>query len=81
MKETLTRYISQELLSGRKPGGISEDEELLLSGLLDSLGIMQLVAFIEDELALGVPPEDVTIENFRSVRKIHDYLERRGIPE
>ena len=73
----MTRFISEQLLSNRVPGGVSEDDDLLGSGLIDSVGIMQLVLFIETEFAMDVPPEDVTIENFQTVTKIGAYLEGR----
>ena len=74
MKTTLMNYIVEELLSGRRREEIDENHDLLLSGTLDSLGAMQLVFFIEQEFGLEVPPEDVTIENFRSVASIAEYL-------
>ena len=77
MKSVLANYIGDRLLNGRIHGGVSEDDDLLGSGLLDSLGIMQLVLFIETEFAMDVPPEDVTIENFQTVTKIGAYLEGR----
>ena len=77
MKSVLTKFIGDELLNGRVSGGVSEDDDLLRSGLVDSLGIMQLVWFIEKEFALDVPAEDVTIENFQSVAKIELYLKGR----
>lgn len=77
MKSVLANYIDDRLLNGRVQGGVSEDDDLLGSGLLDSLGIMQLVLFIETEFAMDVPPEDVTIENFQTVTKIGAYLEGR----
>jgi acyl carrier protein len=76
MRDVLVRYISEELLNRRK-SPVAPDEDLLASGLLDSLGVMSLVFFIEETLGLEVPPEDVTIENFLSVRTIEDYLTRR----
>ena len=77
MTSALTKYIDEELLRGRVPGGISDDDDLLGSGLLDSLGTMLLVLFIEQECAVDIPPEDVTIEHFQSVAKIEAYLEGR----
>ena len=81
MKTALVTYIGEELLSGRVREGISEDDDLLTSGLIDSLGIMQLVLFIEQEFSVNVPAEDVTIENFQSVAKIEAYLEGRRSEE
>lgn len=70
----LRDYVSQTLLNGRH---VADDDELLLSGLLDSLSVMSLVSFVEKEYALAVPFEDVLIEHFESLRAIGGYLSRR----
>ena len=75
MKEKITRFIVNELLSGMD---IGEQDDLLLSGLVDSIGVMRLVAFIEQETSLRVPPEDVTIEHFVNIEAITRYLEARS---
>ena len=58
---------------------IGEDDDLLASGLIDSLGAMALIHFIERDLGIDVPAEDVTIEHFASLRAIDAYLGRRGV--
>jgi len=70
------RYISEELLSDRG-GVLTETDDLLGGGLIDSLGIMSLIFFIEQEFDVEVPPEDVTIENFLSIETIGRYLAAR----
>ena len=75
MKEKICRFIVNELLSGMD---IGEQDDLLLSGLVDSIGVMRLVAFIEQETSLRVPPEDVTIEHFVNIEAITRYLEARS---
>lgn len=80
MIDALTRFIADELLSGRRSTPLGADDELLESGLLDSLGVMQLVWFLEEEFGVQVPPEDVTLEHFRSVARIAAYLESSGGP-
>lgn len=56
---------------------VPEDENLLANGMIDSLGILKLVSFIENRFEVEVPDEDVTVQNFRSLKDIGDYLERR----
>lgn len=77
MKHLLRQHITQELLSDRNGTAISDDDNLLGSGLLDSVGMMSLVLFIEEELQIEVPPEDVTIEHFLSINTIDAYLRQR----
>lgn len=71
----LLDYVERELLHGRRPG-LRADEDLLSAGIIDSLGILQLVAFVEVRFGITVPDEDVIFENFHSVAAIADYLDR-----
>jgi len=76
-QEALKQYISTELLSDRSNVNLTVDDSLLVGGLVDSLGIMRLVNFIEEHFNIRVPPEHVTIEHFRSIRVIAEYIESR----
>ena len=75
---SLIDYISRELLDDQGSGALEADDDLLGSGLLDSLGVMRLVQHIEESRGLTVPPVDVTIENFMTVARIVAYLESLG---
>lgn len=77
MKETLRSYIGHTLLSLNGAADIGDDDDLLGSGLVDSVGMISLVLFIEEEFQLAVPPEHVTIENFLSINAIDAYVRRR----
>ena len=75
MIEKTRAFILRELLGG---ADVEDQDDLLLSGLVDSMGIMRLVSFIEDESGQSVPPEDVIIDNFSSIATITGYVQRRG---
>lgn len=69
----LTEYIKKELVKGRNID-IAPGDDLLGAGIIDSLGILQLVAFIEDRFNFQIPDEDVVFENFFSVEALANYL-------
>ena len=74
--DTLRDFIRTRLAGD--PGlAIAADEDLLLSGLVDSLGVMRLTAFIEETFGLDVPPADVTLAHFGSLQQITAYLAAR----
>ena len=77
--EVLLRYISKDLLIGQNDLTLEADENILTSGLIDSLGIMRMVAFVEDEFGIAIPPEDVTIEQFRTVQHLANYLDQKSL--
>lgn len=70
----LAEYISKELAIGRKEP-IGANEDLFARGVLDSLGVMRLVLFIEETFNLKVPDQDLVLENFKDVNTIARYLE------
>ena len=71
----IIKYIQENLLSGKGEIDLSPDDDLLGSGLLDSMGVMRLVGFVEETFDLKVPPEDIVIENFMDVEAITKYVE------
>ena len=77
VKARLTEYIRGELLSDPEGRGPDDDEDLLGGGVIDSLGVMSLVYFVEQEFGFEVPPEHVTIENFLSVETLSRYVTDR----
>ncbi|MGH2701170.1 MAG: phosphopantetheine-binding protein, partial [Actinomycetota bacterium] len=56
-----------------------DDGTRLLEGVLDSLALMQLVAFLEDEFEVEIEDADITKDNFSTIADIRSLvLERLG---
>ena len=75
VKAELAHFISNDLLGDDQEVG--EDDDLLVDGMIDSIGMMRLMVFIEESLRVSVPPEDFTIENFGTINVMGDYLVMR----
>ena len=67
VQTTLMGFVNHDLLSRDTGAAIDANEELLLSGLLDSIAVMRLVGFIESNLGITVPADQVTLENFSTI--------------
>jgi len=79
LKDKLIAFIQAEIIGEDDGPQLSVDEDLLGGGIIDSIGMMRLISFIENESDASVPFEDITIENFENVESITNYLERRDI--
>ncbi len=77
IQEELIHFVATELLSGRETEDLDADDDLLATGIVDSLGIMRLVTFLEQQYEVVAPPEDVTIENSRPIAAVARYVEGR----
>jgi acyl carrier protein len=69
----LLEFVRDELAVGSKKN-IQTSDDLLDAGILDSLGVLQLVSFVEEQFAIQIPDEDVVMENFQSVDALSAYL-------
>ena len=59
------------------PPDIQDDTSLMASGVIDSMGIIEIVSFIEDKFSIVVSDEEVAAENFDSIEKIASFVEAR----
>ena len=75
-QDILKQFINQTLLNGRQQ--VESDDDLLGDEIIDSMGIMQLVAFVERQFECSVPQADITITNFRTINAIDAYLAKRS---
>jgi acyl carrier protein len=69
----LRDFIKREILHGRQVP-LEEDQDLLNAGIIDSLGILRMVAFMEEQFGVKVPDEDVVFENFQNIRVMARYV-------
>ena len=61
---------------------LSDDASFLAEGIIDSMGAMELVAFVESEFTIKVETSEVVVKNFDSIRKMADFVRRKlGIPD
>jgi acyl carrier protein len=58
----------------RAPG---DNDPLLENGIVDSLGILDIVQFLETEFGITAIDDDLIPENFRTIQAISEYVERK----
>jgi acyl carrier protein len=76
----LERFVLETLPGGRGRKSIDPDEDLLAGGVIDSVGLMEVVSFVEQEYGIDVTDQDLVADNFRSLKSIQEFVElkRRG---
>jgi acyl carrier protein len=68
-REGIREFISREIMLEQGPSSVTE-QTVLVGGVLDSLGLMQLVSYIQEEFGLRFDDSEVSPENFRTVRDV-----------
>jgi len=75
---TVKEFIVSNFLFGADDGSLGEDDSFLESGIIDSTGIMEVVAWVEETFDFKVRDEDLLPENFDSVRRLVTYIARNS---
>ena len=73
MLQKLKSYIFQELIFIDDPEMFSENDDLLQAGL-DSMAIMRLVLFIENEFGVVLPDNELTPENMQTLSRLGNWI-------
>lgn len=75
MTQALANFIQDEVVL--EPIAVEAETDLLLTGAVDSLGVIRITHWMEETAGVSVDPADVTLENFQTVSKMAAYLESR----
>jgi acyl carrier protein len=70
----IERFILDEILLGSAKKGLDPSESLILSGILDSLGLLRLIAYVEKEFGILIEDGEVIPENFESIETINRFI-------
>ena len=70
LEQTLKTYIEQNLMPDDGNRTVGYDEPLIDRGVLDSMGLMNLIAFLEERAGVRIPDEEVLLENFATINAI-----------
>jgi acyl carrier protein len=73
----INEYISRELVQDASLLPLGDTTSLLETGIVDSLGLLRLVVFIQEQFGITVDDVDLVPENFDSVAAISAYLRSR----
>lgn len=77
IEQAIKDYIVKEFMFDKPGEPLRDDSALIQEGIIDSLGIFVLVAFIEKQFGIKVAPEDVVIENFATIAAIKSLVVAR----
>jgi len=70
IQRTIADYIVQEFLPGARSDELTDSTPLISGGILDSLGTLNLVTFLEDQFKIQLEPYEISIANLNTLSAI-----------
>jgi acyl carrier protein len=77
IKQQIIDFITSNFLFGDTEKEIDEKASLLETGVIDSTGVLELIAFIEETFGIKVEDEEITPENLDTILDITHFINQK----
>ena len=75
--DRIERVLLTEIAVGLGKKTLTPDEDLLEQGIIDSLGLMKLIAFMEEAFNIKIMDDEIVPENFQSLNRMVTLVEKQ----
>jgi acyl carrier protein len=77
IKQQIIDFITSNFLFDDAQASINEKESLLETGVIDSTGVLELIAFIEETYGIKIEDEEIIPENLDTILDITYFVEQK----
>jgi acyl carrier protein len=77
-RTTIRAFVTERLAPAVGLTTLGDEDDLIDSGVVDSLGIFQLIAFLEERFGIKIGDEEITPENFGTIAAIDRLVAARS---
>ena len=80
LNDELRQFVTDNFMFGKPDKRVDDDDSFLELGIIDSTGVMELVAFLEGRYGIKLQDADLIPDNLDSINKVARFVERRLQP-
>jgi acyl carrier protein len=77
ISDTLRTFVVREFLTGQDPTTVADDLPLISSGIIDSVGTLRLVLFLEESFGIEIEPAEIAAGSLDSIGSIAALVEQK----
>jgi acyl carrier protein len=67
IKATVKTFILNEYLPGEDPAALTDATPLMTTGILDSIAVLKVVTFLENQFGITIEPHEAVVENLNTL--------------
>jgi acyl carrier protein len=67
IKTTIKTFILNEYLPGEDPAALTNSTPLMTTGILDSIAVLKVVTFLENEFGITIEPHEAVVDNLNTL--------------
>jgi len=74
--DTIRNFIKTDLAKTPEHLEIGNKDNIIINGIIDSLGLIKIINFLEERFSLKLKDEDISPEHFESIESISTLVDR-----
>lgn len=78
LEQEIRQFIVENFLFGEEDGQLSNDASFLERGIIDSTGVLELVAFLEEKYRIKINDDELVPANLDSINGLVQFIGRKG---
>jgi len=77
MQNEIRQFVIDNFLFGQSDRQLGNSDSFLESGIIDSTGVLELIAFIESKYEVSIADEELVPANLDSIDRVSTFVERK----
>jgi acyl carrier protein len=77
LEQQLRQFVVDNFLFGQPGDGLADSDSFLDRGIIDSMGVLELVGFLEESYGITVQDQELIPDNLDSIDKVASFLQRK----
>ena len=74
IKSAVKTFILSEYLPGEDPAALTDTTPLVTTGILDSIAVLKVVTFLENQFGIVIQPHEAVVENLNTLSDIERFV-------
>ena len=74
IKSAVKKFILNEYLPGEDPAALTGTTPLVTTGILDSIAVLKVVSFLENQFGILIQPHEAVVENLNTLSDIERFV-------
>lgn len=77
IEQKIKAHITEQFMYDKPEVIINDDLQLVEQGIIDSVGIFQMIGFLEETFGIVFNPDEILLENFETIKAISDFVKAK----
>lgn len=77
VKSTVKQFIVNEFMHEHDLDVLRDEDSLIESGIVDSMGLVKLVSFLEKKYRIKIKEDELDIDNFNNINALTNFINKK----